>query len=249
MIPPDFNLITFLTACLITTPIFFIGLNLQMKIVKTVKLERGMTWEITLCHSVIMVLHYTCTFSFEVFANILPSISEYTGEWFCYVMIFVRGYGLFSIALHSLMIGLYKYLFIVQNTMVRVLGEERIKRAMLAIYLINPVFTTLSFMARSPYLLPAPTFTRCSVHERMHSFGDVMEKEGWKRTFFCGLDDNNYEGSNYVMYIITQCYCFCQTLVFFASMFNLLEAFIYYKIFKLIKRLVLVIEYLFKWLN
>ena len=183
MISDDFNIVTFLTACLITIPIFFVGVNLQIKTIKTVKLERKMTWEITLCHSVIMIIHFSCTLSFEFFANILPSISDYTGEWFCYVWTFVRGYGLFSVVMHSFWLCVYKYLFIVQNTMVRIMGEERVKRAMLAIYLINPVLTSLSFMVRSPYLLPSPTFTRCSIHERMHSFGDVMEKRDGKERF------------------------------------------------------------------
>ena len=150
MIPPDFSLFTFLTACIITIPIFLIGLNLQRIIVKTVKAERAPTWEFTVCHSIIMVLHYTCTFSFEFFANILPSISEYTGEWFCIVLVFVRGYGLFSIGLHSLMICIYKYIFIVQNTMVRMIGEDKIKRAMLVIYLLNPVH-----LLGEPYHVPA----------------------------------------------------------------------------------------------
>ena len=236
MIPPDFSLITFITACIITIPIFLIGLNLQRITVKTVKAERAPTWEFTVCHSIIMVLHYTCTFSFEFFANILPSISEYTGEWFCIVLQFVRGYGLFSIGLHSLMICIYKYIFIVQNTMVRMIGEDKIKRAMLGIYLLNPVFTSLSFMARSPYLEPAPTFTRCSAFKRMHSFDDVMESTRWKRTFFCGIDDNDYEGLSYVVYLINQCYCFFQTLAFLGSLFNLFEAFIYYRLFKFMKR-------------
>ena len=131
---------------------------------------------------------------------------------------------------------IYKYIFIVQNTMVRMIGEDKINRAMLGIYLLNPVFTSLSFMARSPYLEPAPTFTRCSAFKRMHSFDDVMESTRWKRTFFCGFDDNDYEGASYVVYLINQCYCFFQTLAFLGSLFNLFEAFIYYRLFKFMKR-------------
>ena len=236
MISPDFDLKIFFAAILITTPMFFLGLYLQTKIIKTVKSERAMTWEINACHSMFMIVHYTYTLAFEVFAYVLPSMSEYTGEWFCYAMFFVRGYGLFSIALHSLMICLYKYMFIVHGTLLRMLGEDRIKKIILAIYLINPIFTSVSFMARSPYLEPSPTLERCGVHRSINSYEDVMEDKRWKRTFFCGIDDDKAEGFDYLLYIINQCYCFFQTLAFFGSLVNIFEAFMYYKIFQYMKR-------------
>ena len=239
MISPDFSFKVFLTACVVTAPIFLLGLYLQIKIIKTVKSERTITWELHICHSIIMIVHYSFLLAFETVAYLVPSISDYTGESFCYVAVFLRGYGIFSIGLHSLMICVYKYMIIVHDAASRMFGKERLKKAILGIYLLNPILTSVSYLVRSPFLEPTPILERCGVHRSDSSREDVMGNRLWKRMFFCGVGDEIDDGLNYAINIINQFYCFFQSLSFFGALGNIFEAFFYYKIFHFMRRLVL----------
>ena len=253
----DFDLHTFITPLLIIISIYILGLYLQIKLIKTIKVERSMTWEINMCHSIIMIFHYTFTFAFELTTHVLvdPSIMDYTGSWFCYASFFIRCYGLFSIFLHSLVICVYKYLFIIHDKMVRSFGEKKMKKLIMFIYLIHPVFLSLSFMARSMFFASSPTLERCGLHQPKHDINSIWywlsvgnkginsnvttdPKGGMlKRFFFCGIDDDDVEdGTDYFFYVVNQFYCLLQSFLAFGVLVNMFEIFFYVKIFRFIKR-------------
>ena len=65
--------------------LFGLGLILQAKIIIVARKEKGSTWQIHVCHSIILIIVYTHLIPFEALMYFAPSTSSYTGTWFCYV--------------------------------------------------------------------------------------------------------------------------------------------------------------------
>ena len=234
----DIDMTTILIVSAILILIFLVGLHLQIKIIKTIRQEQPMAWEINMCHSIVMIIHYICVISIETTTYIIPSLSRYTGMWFCHFGLFLRGYGSTAIFAHSLLISIYKYMFIVHDETVRKYGKDKIKKVLFWINLIHPVFASVSFMSR-PYTRYSAT-TRCELPQNIHtnhtnvheSIGDTL-----KEVFFCGLDHNDGNTDlDYFFYVSNQVYCFLQAVIGGVVALNLLEIFFYVNIFCYMKR-------------
>ena len=236
----DIDMKTLVIVDVILIFIFLIGLYLQIKIIKTIRQEQAMAWEINRCHSIVMIIHYIYCISIETTTYIIPSLSRYTGMWFCYFALFVRGYGASAIAAHSLVISIYKYIFIVHAEAVRKYGEDKAKKVLFWVNLIHPVFVSASVTWR-PYLhIWDYSETRCGLPQYLQTnHTNVHESIGYtlKRVVFCGFDHNDANTDfDYFMYVSNQVYCFVQTVIGGIAGLNLLEIFFYVKIFSYMKR-------------
>ena len=237
----DMDMKTLLIVNVIFCFTFSIGLYLQIKIIKAIRREQAMAWEINMCHSIVMIVHFLCSISIETTTYIMPSLSRYTGMWFCYFASFIRGYGASAIIMHSLVVSIYKYIFIVHDEAVRKYGKDKTKKLLFWIILILPVFASVSFMWR-PYLHIGEdsAINRCGLHQYPHinrtkaleSIGDWL-----KLAFFCSIDDNDVKnGFDYFLDVSNQVYCFVQSVVGIVITANILEIFFYWKIFRYMKR-------------
>ena len=246
----DIDMKPVLIAAPILIFIFSIGLYLQIKIIKIVRQEQSMSWEINMCHSIVMIIHYIFTISIEMTTYLIPSLSRNTGMWFCYVASFVRGYGASAIVMHSLYISIYKYIFIVHDahdeTSIKY-GKDTAKKLIFWIKLINPVFASMCFMVR-PHFRPYSEINSCGgpigwqyqVWQNPlpnHTNGYQSIENTLKQLFFCDFDNNDVDnGFDYFMYVSNQVYCLVQTVITFLIAGNLLEIFFYVKIFRYMKR-------------
>ena len=240
---PGFDLKAFLFFIIFVAFILCIGFYLHMKILKTLKIEKTTTWEINICHSIVMICHYTFTSIFEIIAYVVPDMVDHTATEFCYLVLFLRCYGLFSILLHSLMVCMYKYIVIVHTLLVRQFGEDKLKKLIMVGYLMIPILVSISFMARSQFFALPATLVKCGLHKdnarndtnlnESKNHGGAME-----RLFFCGLYDyvTIEDGFEYFIHVVNQIYCFLQTILFLGVLVNLFEAFFYKKIFSFAKR-------------
>ena len=240
---PGFDLKVFLFFTTFLAFILYIGFYLHVKIIKTLKIEKATTWEINICHSIVMICHYTFTSIFEIIAYVAPDMVDHTATEFCYLVLFLRCYGLFSILLHSLMVCMYKYIVIVHTLFVRQFGEDKLKKLLMIGYLMIPILVSISFMARSQFLAPSATLVKCGLYKCNNrnntSLNETKNHGGaMKRVFFCGLDDyvTIEDGFEYFIHIVNQIYCFLQTLLFLGILGNIFEAFFYIKIFSFAKR-------------
>ena len=114
--------------------VFGLGLLLQVKVIIVARKEKGVSWQIYICHSGVLTLYYSFTIVFSSVMNFAPFISMYTGRWFCYVAWFVQLYCYHAVTNHTLLVAIMKYVFIVHRENVTEFGTERIKKIFLWIY-------------------------------------------------------------------------------------------------------------------
>ena len=119
-----------------------LGLILQVKIIIIARKEKGSTWQIHVCHSIILIIVYSYTIPFETLMYFAPSTSSYTGMWFCYISSFLILYCFHSILNHSLLVAVMKYTFIVHLEKVREFGTKKVQKIFLWINLCFPLFWT-----------------------------------------------------------------------------------------------------------
>ena len=236
----DVNLPTFLTASGILTFIFLVGLYLQITIIKTVKKEQAIAWDIKLIHSIVMIIHYGYTIIFEVVTYLIPNLGQYMGIWFCYFSLFLRLYGVIEILSHSLFISIYKYILIVHTQSARRFGQKRLKKILFWINIVLPIFLSLSYTVR-PNFRAFKAINRCGLYQGISNVNTVIVQETlgnlWDRSFSCGLPAyGGNSGFEYFIDIMTWTFCFGQFICSVLIALNILEIYFYVRIFSYMKR-------------
>ena len=223
--------------------LFSIGLYLQNKIIILSKKEKDVTWRIDVWHSVVMIAFFSFRILMEILTYIIPSLHQYTGKWFCYLAWFVQVYGFTSIASHSLVISIYKYFLTVHQDRIRVIGKDEASIITLWINIIFPATIAAAFVAR-PNGPPFPSsITSClkkDVEESLFSKSNERLGTRLQRFFFCGFDhyddDDPYGDFGHVMNVTNILGCFVTSIIFLVVVSNIMELFVYRKIFSFMKR-------------
>ena len=219
--------------------IFTIGCFLQVKLIKAVKEEKAMTWDINLSHSITMIIHFFFTILIDTITYIIPNLKMSFGVWFCYFLLFLWLYGISEIVFHSLFISAYKYIFIILNEGVRSFGQEKIKKILFWLNMSLPVFFAFTYIIR-PNNLAFNTIHSCGLQEDT-SMSDVVTNETigtfQSRVLFCGLpDEEDKDKFAYLTLMLTRFICFGQTVALILVLSNILEMFFYVLIFRHMKR-------------
>lgn len=212
--------------------LFGLGLLLQVKIIITARKEKDTTWQIYMTHSIVLIIYYAFTISFDAVMYFVPSLSSYTGIWLCYIASFVTLYCVYSITIRSLLVSIMKFAFIVHDEKIRELGTPKAQKIFLWIFVCFPLFWTVCAILTSDWDAFSSLNTCFGQQEQVlarynTSSGNIM------KFFFCDLDDKGEGGTHtYVLYIIKQCCCVFKSIVTAIISSNLPEAFFYHKTFR-----------------
>ena len=206
--------------------IYAVGLFINVKLISVCYKERGITWQISATHSVMMTVYYGYSIPFQAVTHFVPFLSQYTGRWLCYAASLVTFYCFHSIIAHSLMISIMKYVFIVHGIKAMAYGEEKIKKYFFLANLINPLI--LSIIAMLTANLRSRSFLRSC-------FGDVEETSQSGSVNFIYCTSSKTEDYNLIPFYVRQFFCHFRSLVNWVTVSNLPEGFLYYKIFHKMK--------------
>ena len=229
----EFDLATLLGGGGILLVIFIIGVFLQIKIIKAIRQDRATAWEVDLGHSIVMMIHFSFIIFFNIITHIFPNLHLYLSKEICYCALFLRMLGATEIVGHSLVISFYKYIFIVHHNTITRIGQERMKKVLLFIYIINPITGSLSYIFRPNLKAFKDIEDMCPI--------DTSNKEPkidtLNRLFTCGYDELEWNNAyDYFSNILLGLFCSCQTIVAMLTYTNIMEMFFYIGIFRHIGR-------------
>ena len=218
--------------------LFFIGTFIQIKTISICKQEKGATWKIHVIHSVILIINFTFNISFDSVIYFMPSLSNITGPWICYLSSFLAYYCFYSIVANSLIISIMKYLFIVHQILPSSEKGSRIKSVFIFIYLLHPLFLTICNIITSDwgtFSSVEKCFSYTSNNSNDHKITPDDNQD--EKSFLCILEMHNTKMHDIdIHFFARQIVCILRTIVNLAANTNILEVFFYYKIFRKMRR-------------
>ena len=213
--------------------VYAIGSYIQIKVISTCRKEKDKVWQITITNSITMMIVFSFVMIFQTVSSHVPVMSQYTGEWICFIAAFIYIYGTLMMGLHSFVVSLIKFVFIVHHETALNFGEEKLKKVFFVVNLAHALVLSI----------PALIF-----HDFEH-YPDVIECLGLNkivlehsntsnaaidRMFFCKLNDGGYDkdAEPQLSYILKQSFCTTRIVWLLAFCSNLPEGVLYHFIFR-----------------
>ena len=214
--------------------IIIIGFCLQIKTYFVVRKEKDLTGNIYIFHGAVMVIYFTCCVFLQGITEFI-TLEDYTGIWFCYIASFIKCIGNVNVCSHSLCVAVVKYIFIINHEQVLQFGEMKARKMFFYGYVAFTATVSISFYYRPGWEELYPEFYRC-YHGNF--LGNTITKKDSFNLVFCELNelDDTVVGSKYIIYLITQFYCFIQFILGSMLVCNFVESFFYFGIFRHIQR-------------
>ena len=219
---------------LVQIVLFFIGTCIQVKLISVSNKEKDKCWKIHVAHSVVLIIHFTFSISFEAIMYFIPLLSQHAGSWVCYVASFITYYCFYSIVTHSMVISVIKYLYIVHFQKVCKWNETRLLYCFFFINILHPLFLTIANVAASDW----------GSNTSLNSCFGTMEEEPGKynssvdaieKPFLCVFQNSNSEDVD-ASYTFKRWLCYIRTIVNILINSNVIEGYFYFKIFRKMRR-------------
>ena len=217
--------------------LYLIGVLINAKIIFACWQSRNhsKTWQLHILYSLSCIILFTFNIPFWFFSMASPTLSSITGEWICYLAIFMSAFFSMLIMMNSLMVSITKYIFVVHWDKALVYDHEKIQWAsvILSVLIAIPSAIVITAMNRYYSTEDGPLHT-CFGEERNES----KEKSGWQDIPFWGFSENldPNEPWSYIPVVFLQIFCVLAHVVYGIMCCNLPEAFFYYQIFKTTNR-------------
>ena len=123
--------------------LYAIGSYIQIKVISTCRKEKDKVWQITITNSITMLISFSYGMIFENVTSHVPVMSQYTGEWICFVSVFIYIYGPCIMGLHSFVVSLMKFVFIVYQDTAINFGMDKLKKVFFVGKLVNALVLSI----------------------------------------------------------------------------------------------------------
>ena len=212
--------------------VFCIGLFVQIKIIKVCKEEKNKTWQIHIFHSITMTILFASQVIFMAISYLSPSVFITIGSWVCQIFRFVFLYGFISVLSNSFVIASMKFVLTVHAMKALAVGHSRIQKIFFWANLLFPFILSLDSLL--PDFQEYSYISKCYnpelwtnyTSENVHSMAEGLLKN------IIEIDLQEQKIANYIKLVLN----IFRVSAIFISTSNLIEALLYYKIFKFMKR-------------
>ena len=218
--------------------LYVVGSYIQIKIISTCMREKDKVWQITITNSISMMILFSFAMIFQTIFRHVPVVSQYTGEWICFVAAFIYLIVGCIMGLHSFAISLVKYVFIVHQDWAFNFGEEKLKNVFFAINLVHSLLLNLPAVIFYDFE-SLNSVTEClGLREKVLEHYNTSNHPVIDRMLFCKLNDGGYNDDvdPQLPYILKQTFCATRMLWVFLLCSNIPEGVLYYYIFRKMRR-------------
>ena len=216
---------------------FMIGLCLQIKKIRRVKQEKAFTWELEIYYSVVCISFFSFSVCIEIFAMLIPPDCKSTQQVLCTFAWFIKTWGVNAIYLHSLSVSLCKYIVIVRNKGLSS-WKKITKRVVILFIIAYPIiWTALGLISSGGIPVSRNDFIASSISLCAGPDLNGAHLKPSIRLFFCRFNESGNQTSQSTFIVLTtEFFCFIQSLITLVVNMNVLEPFLYFKIFQSMNR-------------
>ena len=216
--------------------IYVIGFYLHIKLIKAAKQDKSMTWMIDIANSIFMLCNRAHVILMNAVTYMIDDLYIYTGSWFCYTSKALTIIGNTHLISHTFIIAIMKYVMIVLHDKVRVIGKEKMKGIFLMVNVLFPIYMFAVFNIMYPDFLfiydGVSQAKRCLGEPELFS-SQNPNKTATKLNDVCEFSDSFESWSIQKSLRLTKSIvCWFHCILIYLFLWNLVEAFIYYFVFK-----------------
>ena len=163
-------------------------------------------------------------------------ICHIIGQWFCSIgWIIIYFCGTF-LAIHSFIVALMRYFFILNRKQIEVFGKEKAKRWFLVLHVLIPLMMVLWTGIEGSKTEWFSFLNKCYGKDHQRFLSDIAAPDVLKRSF-CMLETYNFDGPLAdIIEVIRRASCASSKVVYVVMGSNLLEGILYYKILSHLNR-------------
>ena len=220
--------------------IYIIGAYLHIKLIKTSKNDKNMTWMMDIANSIYMLCHKAHLIIIYILTYMIDDLYMYTGSWFCYSSKALAIIGNGNVSGHTFIIAVMKYVMIVHHEKVRSIGKEKTKRIFLVINVLYPIYMFCIFNIFNPNFLfiygHISAANRCLGESEISSALDP-NKTALKLHDMCKIAEPVQLWSLMkFLQLGRSIVCWFHIVLIYLFFWNILEAFFYFFVFRFMWR-------------
>ena len=210
-----------------------IGICFHFKKLKIVQSQKDITWELEIYNSVVCIIYWPLLILFDAIKYVCPTFDESMVTGILQFAWFIRSLCTFIILSHSLNVALYKYYIIVIKRPIHDI-DKYMELKYLSVLISFPILLAVaSFFKNIEYM----GYSESSRHLCQTEELNEKSKFSVQDIIFGNFNDNDYfKRNSKIFYIWTEVYCIIQFLLTSIIATNILEGFVYYKMFQSAKR-------------
>ena len=219
---------------------YSVGVHLHIKLIKTSKNDKNMTWMMDIANSILILCNFAHFIIMYIITYMIDNLYIYTGSWFCYTSKALSIMGNAHVGGHTFFIAIMKYVMIVLHDKVRSFGKENAQRIFLAMNVLYPIYIFLVFHLINPDFL----FIYGHVSQSLRCLGEseIYSAQNPNQTVaklhnFCEFSESFEPWS--VMKVIRlgrSIFCWIHVGLIYLLFWNVIEAFLYFFVFKFMWR-------------
>ena len=213
-----------------------LGSYIQLKIIlNCLKEKNTVTWQLDIFYAVVVTIFVFYSIIFEPIIDQIPVSHEKIGHWICYIAAFINIFAAYVCLFHSFVIAFIKYIFIVHHLKVRNLGKEKIQKLFFVVNIIHPFILTILTILAYDFESSESLISCFGLKEQLlikynSSTGNL------ERAFLCKLGNMGTDKEDEPWFYIRQGFCATKMLWVLMLSTNIPEGFLYFKIFKKMRR-------------
>ena len=221
--------------CILVLCVYVLGVFFNTRIIIVSKKDQHATWKIDIFNSSMLIVHFAHLFVMHGVTYLIKDLYLYTGTWFCYTSKAITFFGNSHVGGQSFMISVMKCAIIVHWKRIRDFGEEKVKQIFFWLNIIYPLYILAVFNVIRPDFLFAYDginySNRCLGKSDMISSQD-RNTSATKLHNICEVEPPlDHISFDYMVYLSRKSICWLHVFLWYSNIWNLLEFFIYCRIF------------------
>ena len=232
-LPPPLTAFLFL---LVRTLVVVIGEIVHINVFKKIQKETSLQNEVTKLYICTQMVYVPFWLLFTTTTDFIHPLNEVIGQWFCtFGWVFIY-FCATTLAIHSFIVALMRYFFIIHKEKVEVFGKQKFKKLFLFLNVLIPSLMILWTGIEGSETEVFSFLNKCYGKDHNRFLSDLSPPDVLQRSF-CMLETYTINGAfDEVVSILRRISCITVKVIYIIMGFNLTEAVIYYKILTYINR-------------
>ena len=222
-----------ITFFLIKLPILILGIFLNIKVLSLIKRETSVVNDVTKVATYAQMIFWSTFVYFTTVTDFVHPLNEILGQWVCEFGWFITYFFTNIFTLHSFLVALMRYCFIVHNDKFeKGFRKQKTERVFLFLSLFIPLLMVIWGAISRSELDILSYINKCNGKHHNVFLIETSTVDVLKRNF-CEFD--SYDSPNFpfgqIIDAIKRVSCIARTTVLVLMVLNFTEIVIYYKIF------------------